>query len=95
MITSRGVAFAAAAAIQQRAAFARALVHRPPLLLLDEPFSSLDFELRQEMQTTLRELRATLGFAMVFVTHDRVEASAIADRTMGLTRAGGVQESIG
>jgi len=71
---------------QQRAAFARALVHRPLLLLLDEPFSSLDVELRREMRTTLHELRAELGFALVFVTHDRVEALEIADRTLALTR---------
>jgi ABC-type Fe3+/spermidine/putrescine transport system ATPase subunit len=69
---------------QQRAAFARALVHRPPLLLLDEPFSSLDADLREEMRATLNELRAKLGFAMLFVTHDRIEASAVADRTIGL-----------
>jgi len=72
---------------QQRAAFARALVHRPSLLLLDEPFSSLDVELRHEMRTTLRELRVELGFALVFVTHDRLEADEIADRTMVLTSA--------
>jgi iron(III) transport system ATP-binding protein len=76
---------------QQRAAFARALVHRPPLLLLDEPFSSLDADLRGDMRTTLGELRAKLRFAMVFVTHDRLEATAIADRTIALTRTG-VQE---
>jgi iron(III) transport system ATP-binding protein len=70
---------------QQRAAFARALVHRPPLLLLDEPFSSLDADLREEMRTTLGELRAKLGFTMVFVTHDRQEATAIADQTVVLT----------
>ena len=67
---------------QQRAAFARALVHRPPLLLLDEPFSSLDADLRHDMRTTLSDLRSTLGFAMVFVTHDRAEATAVADRTV-------------
>jgi ABC-type Fe3+/spermidine/putrescine transport system ATPase subunit len=71
---------------QQRAAFARALVHRPPLLLLDEPFSSLDADLRQDMRTTLNELRASLGFAMLFVTHDRMEASAVTDLTIGLSR---------
>ena len=43
---------------QQRAAFARALVYRPPLLLLDEPFSSIDLDLRQDMRATLRERRA-------------------------------------
>jgi ABC-type Fe3+/spermidine/putrescine transport system ATPase subunit len=78
---------------QQRAAFARALVYRPPLLLLDEPFSSLDIDLRQDMRATLRELRANLGFATVFVTHDRGEANAVAIRRIVLTR-GGLEESI-
>ena len=72
---------------QQRAAFARALVHRPTLLLLDEPFSSLDVDLRDEMRKTLDDLRGTLGFAMVFVTHDGAEASAVANRTFRLTLA--------
>lgn len=78
---------------QQRAAFARALVHRPNLLLLDEPFSNLDADLRQGMRATLRELRANLGFATVFVTHDREEANAVAVRRVALTRAGGLEES--
>jgi len=73
---------------QQRAAFARALVHRPPLLLLDEPFSSLDVALRQQMRATLGELRSAIGFATVFVTHDRDEASAVAARTIALTVGG-------
>ena len=72
---------------QQRAAFARALVHRPTLLLLDEPFSSLDVDQREDMRTTLGVLRRALGFAMVFVTHDEVEAAAVADRTLRLTLA--------
>ena len=74
---------------QQRAALARALVHRPPVLLLDEPFSSLDTDLRHEMQRTLTDLRRTLGFAMVFVTHERMEAAAVADRIVDLTAPGG------
>jgi ABC-type sulfate/molybdate transport systems ATPase subunit len=72
---------------QQRAAFARALVHRPTLLLLDEPFSSLDVDQREDMRTTLGDLRRALGFAMVFVTHDGAEAAAVADRTLRLTLA--------
>jgi len=78
---------------QQRAAFARALVHRPPLLLLDEPFSSLDADLRQGMRTTLNDLRARLGFAMLFVTHDRIEASAVTDRTIGLATSTPIEEA--
>ena len=79
---------------QQRAAFSRALVHRPSLLLLDEPFSSLDVDLRQDMRATLRELRGAFGFATVFVTHDREEASAVAARRIALTLGGGLEESI-
>jgi ABC-type Fe3+/spermidine/putrescine transport system ATPase subunit len=79
---------------QQRAAFARALVHRPPLLLLDEPFSSLDLDLRQNMRETLGDLRRAIGFATVFVTHDRDEASAVAARRIALTRGGGFEDSI-
>jgi ABC-type sulfate/molybdate transport systems ATPase subunit len=78
---------------QQRAAVARALVHRPPLLLLDEPFSSLDLELRDAMRTMLRELRAVLGFATVLVTHDRLDAAALADRTIAITQGGAIQET--
>jgi iron(III) transport system ATP-binding protein len=78
---------------QQRAAFARALVHRPPLLLLDEPFSSLDADLRQDMRTALIDLRARLGFAMLFVTHDRIEASAVTDRTIGLATSTRTEEA--
>jgi ABC-type Fe3+/spermidine/putrescine transport system ATPase subunit len=73
---------------QQRAAFARALVHRPRLLLLDEPFSNLDAALREQMRITVTDLRAQLGFAMLFVTHDRAEATAVADRTIDLAREG-------
>jgi ABC-type Fe3+/spermidine/putrescine transport system ATPase subunit len=79
---------------QQRAAFARALVHRPRLMLLDEPFSSLDVNLRQDMRATLRELRATFGFATVFVTHDREEANAVAIRSVAVTSGGGLEESV-
>ena len=79
---------------QQRAAFARALVYRPPLLLLDEPFSSLDVDLRQDMRATLRELRAAFGFTTVFVTHDREEANAVAVRRIALTPSGGLEELI-
>jgi len=69
---------------QQRAALARALVHRPALMLLDEPLTGLDDDLRRELRTMLNELRAALGFAMVFVTHDRAEATAVSDRIVRL-----------
>lgn len=64
---------------QQRVVLARALVARPRVLLLDEPFSSLDERLRAEMRTLVRELHQTLGTTMILVTHDRLEAMAMSD----------------
>jgi iron(III) transport system ATP-binding protein len=65
---------------QQRAALARALVGRPQLLLLDEPFSSLDPELRETLRTELSALRRRLGLTTIYVTHDRQDEVALADR---------------
>jgi len=64
---------------QQRLAFARSIVMEPPLLLLDEPLSSLDAKLRTEMCFELRQLQQTLGITAVYVTHDQEEALAISD----------------
>ena len=68
----------------QRAAIARALVRRPRLLLLDEPFSALDSFTRQNLQEHLLELWQDGGFTMVFVTHDIEEAVALSDRIVVL-----------
>jgi len=65
---------------QQRAALARALVTEPGLLLLDEPFSSLDANLRGDMRDLVRELQREGGHTTVFVTHDQEEAVVLADR---------------
>ncbi|WP_225547506.1 ABC transporter ATP-binding protein [Chromobacterium violaceum] len=65
---------------QQRVALARALVTRPRLLLLDEPFSSLDADLRRLLQREFRELLREAGIPAIIVTHDRDEAFALADR---------------
>lgn len=65
---------------QQRVALARALVGRPKLLLLDEPLSALDKNLRQKMQQELKTLQAELGIAFIFVTHDQEEALTMSDR---------------
>lgn len=65
---------------QQRVALARSLVLEPPLLLLDEPLSSLDLKLRQQMRDELRSLQRKLGQTTVFVTHDQTEALAMSDR---------------
>jgi ABC-type Fe3+/spermidine/putrescine transport system ATPase subunit len=65
---------------QQRVALARALVNRPQLLLLDEPLSALDANLRKQMQGELKSLQRELGIAFLFVTHDQEEAMALSDR---------------
>lgn len=67
---------------QQRVALARAVVNNPVVLLLDEPFSALDFRLRQKMQLELKHLQRRLGITFVFVTHDQEEAFAMSDRVV-------------
>ena len=61
-------------------ALARALVIKPTVLLLDEPFSALDKNLRASMQVELREIQRQLGVTTIFVTHDQGEALALSDR---------------
>ena len=65
---------------QQRVALARALVIEPSLLLLDEPLSNLDAQLREEMRFEIRELQKKLGITSVYVTHDQAEALVLSDR---------------
>jgi putative spermidine/putrescine transport system ATP-binding protein len=65
---------------QQRVALARALVINPKVLLLDEPFSALDKNLRASMQVELREIQRKLGVTTIFVTHDQSEALSLSDR---------------
>ena len=65
---------------QQRIALARALVLEPRLLLLDEPLSNLDAQLREEMRFEIRELQKKLGVTAIYVTHDQSEALALSDR---------------
>lgn len=65
---------------QQRVALARALAARPHLLLLDEPFSSLDENLRDEMRELILTLHKSMGMTTIMVTHDRSEALAMSDR---------------
>jgi ABC-type Fe3+/spermidine/putrescine transport system ATPase subunit len=65
---------------QQRVALARALVMERPLLLLDEPLSSLDLKLRMQMREELHALQRRLRMTSVFVTHDQTEALALSDR---------------
>ncbi len=72
---------------RQRVALARAVAPEPAVLLLDEPFGSLDMRLREELLWELRRIHADLGFTAVHVTHDQFEALALADRLV-LIRAG-------
>ena len=65
---------------QQRVALARALAPEPALVLLDEPFSSLDAALRTEVRTQVRELLREIGTTTIVVTHDQEEALSLADR---------------
>lgn len=67
---------------QQRVALARALVGNPQLLLLDEPLSSLDAELRSAMRSELSRVQQGLGLTTVYVTHDREDAAVLADRVI-------------
>ncbi|NUN96038.1 MAG: ABC transporter ATP-binding protein [Candidatus Omnitrophica bacterium] len=76
---------------QQRVALARALVVRPALVLLDEPLSNLDARLRLEMRTEIREIIKRGDHTAVYVTHDRKEALAMADRC-AILREGRIEQ---
>ncbi|CAH1652288.1 ABC transporter ATP-binding protein [Chelatococcus asaccharovorans] len=71
---------------QQRVALARAIVLKPEVLLLDEPLSALDKNLRQDMQVELKTLQQTLGLTTVFVTHDQEEALSLSDRVVVMNK---------
>jgi ABC-type Fe3+/spermidine/putrescine transport system ATPase subunit len=76
---------------QQRIALARALINRPQLLLLDEPLSALDANLRKQMQSELKVLQREIGIGFLFVTHDQDEAMALSDR-IALLRNGALEQ---
>ena len=78
---------------QQRVALARALVVEPETLLLDEPLSNLDANLREQMRFEIRRVHDETGITMVYVTHDQAEAMVIADRIAVMNK--GVIEQIG
>ena len=65
---------------RQRVALGRALVRRPKVLLMDEPLSNLDAELRHQMRNEIRRLHDELGTTTIYVTHDQIEAMTLADR---------------
>jgi spermidine/putrescine ABC transporter ATP-binding subunit len=76
---------------QQRVALARALVIRPELILLDEPFSAIDKNLRAEMQVELKRIQRQVGITTIFVTHDQSEALSLSDRIAVMSQ-GAVQQ---
>jgi spermidine/putrescine transport system ATP-binding protein len=78
---------------QQRVAIARAVVNQPMFLLLDEPFSALDYSLRKNMRIELKEIQRSLGITFVFVTHDQEEALQMSDRIVVMNQ--GIIEQIG
>ncbi|WP_411277955.1 ABC transporter ATP-binding protein [Gaiella sp.] len=76
---------------KQRVALARALVKRPRVLLLDEPLSALDRQIRGEMQIELKRIQHTVGVTFIVVTHDQEEALTMADRIAVMERGKVVQ----
>ena len=76
---------------QQRVALARALAPRPQLLLMDEPFSNLDVDLRERLATEVRDIIKSAGTTAILVTHDQHEAFAIADE-IGVMHEGRIQQ---
>jgi ABC-type Fe3+/spermidine/putrescine transport system ATPase subunit len=71
---------------QQRVALARALVTEPTVLLLDEPLSNLDANLRENMRDEIRNIQREIGITTLFVTHDQVEALTMSDRVVVLNK---------
>lgn len=77
---------------QQRVAIARALATRPPVLLLDEPFSALDASVRERLQRDLRTLQTELGLVVIYVTHRLEDAFAVGHR-LAVLREGRVEQT--
>ncbi len=76
---------------RQRVSLARALVRNPRVFLMDEPLSNLDAKLRASMRTEIKKLVSTLGITTIYVTHDQVEAMAMADRIAVMSNGDMVQ----
>jgi multiple sugar transport system ATP-binding protein len=76
---------------RQRVSLARALVRNPRVFLMDEPLSNLDAKLRASMRAEIKKLVSTLGITTIYVTHDQVEAMAMADRIAVMSKGDMVQ----
>jgi NitT/TauT family transport system ATP-binding protein len=72
--------------MQQRVAIARAVAYRPAILLMDEPFASVDAQTRNELEDLILEVRHEYGVTIIFVTHDIDEAVYMADRVIVLSK---------
>jgi iron(III) transport system ATP-binding protein len=77
---------------QQRVALARAIVSRPGIMLLDEPLSNLDANLREEMRFEIKELQKNTGVTILYVTHDQEVALAISDRVAVMDKNGNIRQ---
>ncbi|MBU8880329.1 ABC transporter ATP-binding protein [Bacillus sp. FJAT-29790] len=77
---------------QQRVALARSLVVRPKVLLLDEPLSALDAQIRKHLQVELRTIQRELNMTMILVTHDQEEAMSVSDRIFVMNKGKIAQE---
>lgn len=75
----------------QRVAIGRALVREPSVFLMDEPMSSLDAKLREDLRAELKRIQVQLGATLLYVTHDQVEATTMADR-IGILRQGCLEQ---
>ena len=81
--------------MKQRVALARVLILKPEVLLMDEPFASLDAQTREEMQNLLLSLWENLSHTIIFVTHDVTEAVTLADRILVMSKdPGRIREEI-
>ncbi|TIU20617.1 MAG: ABC transporter ATP-binding protein, partial [Mesorhizobium sp.] len=76
---------------QQRIALARAIVFQPQVLLLDEPLSALDANMREEMRVEIKKIQKETGITAIFVTHDQEEALSMSDRIV-VMNAGAVEQ---
>ncbi len=75
----------------QRVSIGRALVREPKVFLMDEPMSSLDAKLREELRAELKRIQVRLGATIIYVTHDQIEATTMADR-IGILRHGRLEQ---
>jgi NitT/TauT family transport system ATP-binding protein len=90
----RGYPWQMSGGMQQRVAIARALAYRPDLLLMDEPFASVDAQTRFELEDLILRVRQEFGVTVIFVTHDIDEAVYLADRVIAISTSPGVVTEI-